>query len=223
LNDLIRWDLYSLYLMLAVELIGLTVGIIRWSILGVAERFAVVWLGAGGLFDLMARLAAHFIHNSQITAKFWYPISVVLALSMTAALSRANRWSQAMRFATIVYAAVWFILLVTAADRPMAYSRFVSPLHSLLLLSAGLFVLFQEVALSRQDLLRQPGFLLAVGLIGYAVPSAFQSSIAQIALPDHIQTGVTLYGVRGVLVSIAMLIMIRALLLTHRNEARVGT
>ena len=118
-----------------------------------------------------------------------------------------------MRFAAIVYVAVWLFLLVTAADRPMAYSRFVSPLHSLLLLSAGLFVLFQEAALSRRDLLQQPGFLLAVGLIGYAVPSAFQSSIAQIALPDHVQTGALLYGIRGLLVSIAMLIMIRALFL----------
>ena len=99
MTDIVRWDLYGFYLMLTVELVGLAVGIFRWTQLDPGQRLAVAWLGAGGLFDLMARLAAHFIHNSQITAKSWYPVSVMLALGMTAALSRANRWSRAMRFA----------------------------------------------------------------------------------------------------------------------------
>ena len=215
------WNRVTAYSMSAVELAGFVIGVARWRHLGRGQRLVTLWFGAATLFDILEFVASHYVHNAQVVGNFWFPVSVALALETLAAFQPDRRARKLYRGLTAAFVVTWLILLV-AAGTLTGYSTYAGPSHALLILAVAAIVLLRRSALGRGDVMRDPAFLVAAGLSGYAVAIVFESLIAQLWQYDHQIYAVMYFSVAHVVTAAAECLMIRALFLPASPSGRTS-
>jgi hypothetical protein len=168
----------------AVEIAGGAIGLYRWPRLSRAQRLMTLWLVASALVDLLIETTSARTRNAQPLAHVWYAASVIFGVGAMAALQSDRRLVRIHQGIVVAFLAIWGGLAATV-EPITEYSKYSAPLHAVVILGAALAALFRRVVTARDDLLLDSGFLLSVGLIAYAVPSAFQTLVAQLWLREH--------------------------------------
>ncbi|HEY4101829.1 MAG TPA: hypothetical protein VGM20_13225 [Gemmatimonadales bacterium] len=195
----------------AVEFIGFLIGSIRWRRLGPGQRAATLWFGAATVSDAVVLFLSYHGQNTQPSGRVWYAASVVLALEALARFQSEQRRVVAFRVASVAYVLTSIVLLVTG--EPLnAMTTYAAPLHALVILIAAVVTVFRRTLLGRGDLFSDPGFLVAAGLIGYAVAAVFETLVAQLwtaTLPNYVEA---FFAACNILTALAEIVIIRALI-----------
>ncbi len=208
-------DWLAAYGSILVELGGAGVGFRFWRRLPQGPRRIVLWLAASGVADISALIAGRRWHNAQPVARVWFLVCVVLALGALASVQHSAPRAAALRVLAGVYALTWLVLVATVEPIQL-YSSYSAPLHGVVLLLAASATVFRRISLGRRDLLVDPGFLIGIGLIAYAVPASLQTLVAQLSVNSAPQLGVVFYAMSSVVSVLAELIFIRAIMVARR-------
>jgi hypothetical protein len=206
-------------LMYAAEMGGFLVGVWRWRSLGRGQKVITLWFGAAIGFDLLALALAPRLLNTQPISNTLYPISVVLALEALASYQVTRVFAIRFRLVAAAYVVTWAVLHLTV-ERLTDYSTFAAPLSGIVVLACAALVLFQRVARGRSDVLTDPAFLIAAGLCGCAVADVFRTLVAGLLLHDHPYYALAYYSACNLILTLAELIIIRALLVPAGHATR---
>ena len=182
----------------------------RWHRLEPGRRHIALWLGASALSDLTEYSAGPAWHDTQLIARVWFVVSVVLGVAALAAYQHSAHRAAILRAVGGGYVVVWVMLAVTIEpiDR---YSTYSGPLQGIVLLGAAVTTLFRRVAVGRRDLLADPGFLIAVALCAIAIPAAFETVVAQFWLNAHLDMANSYYAMNNIVSGLAAILVISAL------------
>ena len=186
------------------------IGVWWWRRLGRGQRLIVAWLAASGLADVGALLAGRLWQNSQPVVRVWLLFSVTLAVEALAAFQHSRQRTAILRIVAGCFVVAWLILLVTV-EPITRYSAFSVPLHGVIILLAASVTVLRRISLGRRDLLVDPGFLIGIGLISYAVPAALQTLVAQLSLNAGPQHAMLFYALASVASILAVVMFVRAI------------
>ena len=153
-------------------------------LVSVAGDALQLWLGRRGLNNLwVSYLSTPVMGASFLWAMSYFHTGLVGRL--------------ALRIAVPVYVMVWYALAILVEDTA-GFSRFVYPLHSLLILAAGLWILTSRgVAPARQPILRSDWFWIVGGLSLYGAGTAIMEPVLVELMKEDVGLVVAAYQVRS--------------------------
>lgn len=170
------WITYFIYVVAE----GLTASLAAawWTRLSPVGRWAAAWIFTAFAATVLGYITRYTVQNSLVVSFFWFPVSAWLACGAMAAIHGPGRSSRAIRVASWLYILAWAILSATVEELGN-YSRFTASLHSLIMAGIAAYTLVSRVEASRQDLVRDPGFLLSTAWLIYAIPTVFVEPAAR--------------------------------------------
>jgi hypothetical protein len=171
------------------------------------------------LSDILVIVLARRHQSTQPVTRVWYAASVVLALEALAAYQYDARRFLAFRVFAAIYVATSVILLATI-EPLAAITTYAAPLHALVILAAAVVTLLRRATFGRGELVLDPGFLIAAGLIGYAVAAVFETLVAQLWVIDFPQYVKAYFAACDIVTALAELVIIMALLRVPRESLR---
>lgn len=211
---------FSSYAINVTILLASMAAILAWRRSDRERRLASAWLWALAISSAASYVAKKTIQNTQVTAQFWFPVSVVLAMETLAAMQGSVRRRDAFRIAAGVYVLAWGFLLLMAVEDPEAYSPIAAPLHAITIATAALLTLMRRVALARGDLLHDTGFLVSIALALFTLPAAFLTHVGRLWIPTHMDWVRLYYGARNLVSVCAMILLAWAITRVDRPLPR---
>jgi hypothetical protein len=204
------WDWIAAYGGSAVELGGFAIGAALWKRLARGQRVVTLWFAAAAVSDILVIVLARRHQSTQPVTRVWFAASVILALEALAAYQHDARRVLALRILAVMYVATSVVLLVTI-EPLTAITTYAAPLHALVILTAAVVTLLRRATFGRGELVLDPGFLIATGLIGYAVAAVFETLVAQLWVIDFPQYVKTYFAACDIVTALAEIVIIMAL------------
>lgn len=211
------WNGPTAYLMELTAFAGFLTAMVLWRRLDRSFRMIGVWLGLL-VAERMLSLAVGDTGGAYVLARLWFPLSVLYTMGAIAAMQGNERRRDMFRLVAIGYSLVWIVLM-------MAYENYAGPpqwtaeLHALVLTAAAAFSVVQRAGRARHDLLRDPGFLLSIGLLLFAAPATFLSYTAREWGDTHPAWYHAYWGGWYAVATFAFLILIAGMRLAARRKA----